>query len=93
MLDLLASALILAQAVGPGYVPPPTSFYVCLNDRRSYLNLRSAPTTRSRSIGKLSYGESLVVLDRFVSNDGLYWAKIRTSRGVGYVRDDYVCIR
>lgn len=96
MLELLASAILLSQAVGPGYVPPPkpsSPYYVCLNDRNSFLNIRSKATIKSRSLGKLRYGETLYVIDRFLSTDGMYWAKVRTTVGIGYVRDDYVCVR
>lgn len=97
MLELLASATVLiAQSVGPGFVGVPgTPFVVCLNDPSTSVNIRTGPSTRNKSMGRLRHGQGLFIIDRIVSNsDGMWWAKVRTSNGqVGFVRDDYVCGR
>jgi hypothetical protein len=96
MLETILASALIAQSVGPGYVGRPTpSFYICLNDPRSHLNLRSKPTTSSRVIGKLRQGNPVDILDRGTGlQDGMWWAYVRTAGGgTGYVRDDYVCVR
>jgi hypothetical protein len=103
MLELLLGLNVIAQAVGPGYVglpgyqSPPWPHYVCLNDTRSssYVNLRSRPTTRAQSRGRINHGASTQIVNRVVGNDdGMWWAEIVLPNGQsGYVRDDYVCVR
>lgn len=99
MLELVLASQLIAQSVGPGYVGRPSAppYYICLNDPRpsSYVNLRSQPTTRARSLGKLRQGVGVSILDRGSGpDDGMWWAYVRVSNGgTGYVRDDYVCVR
>lgn len=97
MLDILLSTTLLSQSVGPGYVGRPSApFYVCLNKPgpNSYVNVRSAPTTRAKSINRLYHGTPLYLNDRRPGpDDGMWWAKVTTIKGqVGFVRDDYVCV-
>lgn len=100
MYELLLASTLLAQRVGPGYVglpPQQTHFKICLNDPRpsSYVNLRSRPTARSQSLGKLNHNEGVDIVSRGAGpDDGMWWAYVRlTNGGTGYVRDDYVCVR
>jgi hypothetical protein len=98
MLELLSLPIILAQSVGPGYVGRPTvyaPYYICLNDPRSYVNLRSGPSTQARKLGKLYQGNTVDILSRGEGqHDGMWWAYVRTPNGgTGFVRDDYVCVR
>lgn len=92
----VALSFLLAQSVGPGFIGRPLtpSYYVCLNDTRSssYVNVRVAPTTKSRSIGRLNHGASIYFIRRVVGNDNYYWAEVDTPHGVGWIRDDYTCI-
>lgn len=98
--ELLLVSSLVTQNVGPGYVGQPTysnisPFYICLNDPSSYVNIRSSPTTRSKKIGKLHFGDSVSIINRIAGpHDGMWWAYIRTYNGnKGFVRDDYVCVR
>lgn len=96
MLDI-ALSFLLAQSVGPGFIGRPihASYYVCLNDTRpsSYVNVRVSPSQRSRSIGRLNHGASIYFIQRVVGNDNFYWTEVDTPHGVGWIRDDYTCIR
>ena len=96
MLQLLASLALLAQSVGPGYVPPPVNtppYYICLNDPGTSVNLRSGPGTGHRKINTLRQSDGAWILDQSISpQDGMRWDKIRTNTNkIGWVRDDYVC--
>jgi hypothetical protein len=96
MIDLLLSATLIAQRVGPGYVGlPQAPFYICLNDPGSFVNLRSSATTNSRSMGRLHQGTPVNILNRLTGpHDGMWWSYVRLPNGgTGYVRDDYVCVR
>ena len=90
--SLVVASPALAQ-VGPGYQPAnrPVIWTVCLNDPSSYVNLRSAPTRNSRSLGRLYQGQYLQILRRFTSSDGMIWVQVYSTIGSGYVRDDYAC--
>lgn len=84
-----------AQAqVGPGYIPAPyvSTYYICLNDPKSFVHIRSAPSRRASSIGRLSFGTIVPFQRRFVANDGMYWAQINYFGMDAYVRDDYICV-
>ncbi|MGA1046537.1 MAG: SH3 domain-containing protein [Minisyncoccia bacterium] len=84
----------VSAQVGPGYVPAPytPSYYVCLNDPRSFVYVRSAPSKYSSSMGRLGYGAGVAVYRRFVASDGMYWAQINYFGLNAYIRDDYVCV-
>jgi hypothetical protein len=80
--------------VGPGYIPAPYAYtyYICLNDPRSFVHIRSAPSRSASSMGRLGFGTIVPFHRRFVANDGMYWAEINYFGMRAYIRDDYVCI-
>lgn len=96
MFELALSSFLVAQSVGPGFVGRPIqpTFRVCLNDTRpsSYVNLRTSPSTNSRSKARLNHGAPIYFYRTLAGNDGFYWAQVSTNQGDGYVRDDYVCV-
>lgn len=93
MLELL----LLAQAVGPGYIPVPGVYqrptaFICVNDSGSFVHLRSAPSTSAKSLAKLYQG-NIVTPVRSVPVNGMYWTAVQTYGGrTGWVRDDYICV-
>jgi uncharacterized protein YgiM (DUF1202 family) len=100
---ILSATLLLAQSTGPGFIGRPASVnsatdpgfsgYVCLNDPRTTLNLRSGPGTSFRTVRQLRHGESIRVIRAFIPNQGWYWDEVVTRAGQrGFVRDDYVCV-
>jgi len=90
---LLLSKPVQSQEVGPGYTAPYLLMYsVCLNDPKSFVHVRSAPSREASSMGRLRDGSRISFLRRFVASDGMYWAQIDYSGMNAYVRDDYICI-
>ncbi len=59
---------------------------VCTRDRYSYLNLRTAPSFRSRVIARIQNGEYLTIL-----RSNRNWHKVSYERQIGWVSRDFVC--
>lgn len=90
---LLLYANPIHAQVGPGYIPAPVyTYYICLNDPKSFVHVRSEPSRMASSMGRLGFGTIVHFYRRFVANDGMYWAEIDYFSMRAYVRDDYVCI-
>jgi hypothetical protein len=93
---VLSLASFVVVSVGfmlPGFASPiGETARLFTRDVGSQVNIRSAPTTQSHSPHYGYGGDSVVILNELLGNDGYYWYYIRfsASQAEGWVRGDFI---